>query len=108
MSMHTIERMAPAGAVDGSPDPAPSWLPAATRIVDAGLWCVIETRPDGDHEGWEPNWLICRSDPEGIGSAVADWLSASWPRDARLAGYTRNGLRPDRRTPSALLNPAAA
>lgn len=73
------------------------WAFTASRIVDAGLWCVIETH---DGAGWEPRLAILRRDVGGILAAVADW-SAPGAGAARIAGYTRDRLRRDDSAPTA-------
>jgi hypothetical protein len=73
-------------------------LPAvAAQLVDAGLWCMIETPVDGD---WEPRLLICHRDEVRVVAAVEQWLSET-PAVARIAGYTRGTLRRVDEAPTA-------
>jgi hypothetical protein len=83
------------------------WREAASSIVRAGLWCVIETRTGAADRPWEPHWLICITDADGVASAIAEWLSGRADGYARLAGYTRDTLRRDGQTPTPLALPAA-
>jgi hypothetical protein len=89
-----------AGALDRHSSP---WHTAARRIVQSGLWCVIEVRAGGRDAVWEPRWLICLADEEAILGAVADWISTPTLGEIRLAGYTRDTLPRDERAPTALI-----
>jgi len=69
------------------------WVPTASAIVDAGLWCVIEVCVDTAADEWEPRLLICHNDTQGILRAVAEWIAGVPTLSARIAGYTRDRLR---------------
>lgn len=69
------------------------WLDAAEAIVMRGLWCAVEVCPDIARQRWEPRALICRGERVGIAAAVAGIVAAEPGLDARIAGYTRDGLR---------------
>jgi hypothetical protein len=74
-------------------------LPAvAAQILDAGLWCMIETPLDGD---WEPRLLICHRDEARVVAAVEEWVGESPAPAARIAGYTRGTLRRVDEAPTA-------
>jgi hypothetical protein len=47
--------------------------------------------------------LICRSEGWGIAEAVAGWLAGTVSCIARVAAYTRDGLRPVESAPTQAL-----
>jgi hypothetical protein len=69
-----------------------TWPAAADAIVQAGLWCVVESRNDAAPTDWEPRLIICRTELGGIADAIDSSVAAVASRSDRIAGYTRDTL----------------
>jgi len=92
--------------MSSNPAPAPGWsaaiqfssshaalVEAAERIIDRGLWCVVEICVDVPRQDWERRLTILRRDGRSAAEVVADWIRTVPCYDVRLSGCRRTDLR---------------
>ncbi len=72
---------------------------AAQRIIDSGLWCVLEVCLDVPAQDWERRLVILRREGAGVADAVEQWVRDSPGHDVRLSGCGRRELRLDPAAP---------
>ncbi len=86
----------------------PPWQGTAATILGMGLWCGIEVCVSVPAQAWEPRLIIFRDSVAGIADAAAEWIDDFPGCDARIAGYTRTGLRRLDHAPTALCHVASS
>jgi hypothetical protein len=86
----------------------PPWQDTAAAILGMGLWCGIEVCVSEPAQACEPRLIIFRDSVAAIADAVAEWIDDFPGCDARIAGYTRTGLRRIDQAPTALCHVASS